>query len=653
MPSPSTMIAGRHPGARSIRFLATPDADRSGGDSDDATLVVLDTAWTPGAADAPGLIPLRELVGSVIERRDLFAEALTIVDDWADRADARALLEHDGITYWYRLRESLWHWVHERLLWSYVLDDLELAPDAQASVPVGEVALIDVLKARGVATEVIVPPPPPPPKPRRRTRLFEALPRPLRRVLRGLRAVARGGARRRVDPAERMQRLLAARLGTIRSLPPRRALVISMPGIYQTIGDTTTAGRDPNLASVVAGLEREGVEPIVIGWGMPRGAALERSQTESSGRLLPSYFVVDAWGRPEDVVAGAALVTRTFERLDGLAAPLAVGRTDVTEPLVRDVRAWCDHWLRSEVGELARAERVLADLRPQAIVMSHEGHRIPWLVAAARAGIPTFAVQHGILYPRHPGYADRRDPGVVRPTRTFVYGPFERAVLEGWGYRADEVEVAGSPRLELDEPPPDQHGRDVDRAAVRREIGVADQDRLLVVSTTHLGYLRRYYVVDMIARVLGGPLPGVHVVFKQHPGERDDGPYRHLIDGMASAAGYASPPVSVVRDIDLMRLLRAADLHLGQLSTVLTDAVVAGAANAIAEVAATPAILDYVGAGVAVPVRDPSDLRAVLADPQPPDEERREAFLAEHFRPGPAGRRIAQAVRQQLAQVGS
>ena len=51
-------------------------------------------------------------------------------------------------------------------------------------------------------------------------------------------------------------------------------------------------------------------------------------------------------------------------------------------------------------------------------------------MAAARAGVPVFALQHGVLYPTHPGYPDRRDPRLVLPSRTFVFGDYERRVLE-------------------------------------------------------------------------------------------------------------------------------------------------------------------------------------------------------------------------------
>jgi len=179
---------------------------------------------------------------------------------------------------------------------------------------------------------------------------------------------------------------------------------------------------------------------------------------------------------------------------------------------------------------------------------------------------------------------------------------------------------------------------------VRRELGLADGDRLLVVSTVNVEFARRSHLVHMLERTLGGPLPGVHVVFKQHPGERDEGPYRALLEGMAAAGGYDPPPISVVRDVDLYRILRAADAHLGLHSTVLTDAVAAGTPNLIAIVDGHADLLGYVAAGVARPVASVGDVLAALDHPVAADPVARQAFLDDHFRPGVASQRIVDAI---------
>ena len=167
---------------------------------------------------------------------------------------------------------------------------------------------------------------------------------------------------------------------------------------------------------------------------------------------------------------------------------------------------------------------------------------------------------------------------------------------------------------------------------------------MLVLSTANHVLAWRFHIADAMARTLDGPLPGVHLVIKLHPGERDEGPYRALIEGLARAGGYPPPPITIVHDIDLFRLLGAADAHLGFHSTVLTDAVAAGTTNLMAAGQATADLLGYVEAGVAQPVHDVAELRAALDDPHPPAPDARAAFLGRHFRAGDASERIAAGI---------
>ena len=66
---------------------------------------------------------------------------------------------------------------------------------------------------------------------------------------------------------------------------------------------------------------------------------------------------------------------------------------------------------------------------------------------------------------------------------------------------------------------------------------------------------------------------------KLHPGETDEGPYRAVVDGSRRRPRVRAAADDVVQPVDLYRLLRAADAHIGIQSTVLTEAVAAGHAE--------------------------------------------------------------------------
>jgi hypothetical protein len=478
---------------------------------------------------------------------------------------------------------------------------------------------------------------------------------PLRTALRGV--VRRLRPRREsAATAERRRRntLLDERVATLKGLPAPRIVVLTLPGSYQRIGGTGGMSRDPNLGSVIPKLHEAGLEPIIVGIGMSRKREEDWSAIESDDRLLPGYLLGSRWGRPEDDDRAAAVTRAVIGGVDAMPpVALELDGLDIRSAFVAALRSSLERLIDAEVHQLARVERLIEELAPAALLMSQEGHRTPWLMAAARAGVPTFALQHGILYSTHPGYPDRRDPRLIVPSRTFVFGEYERRVLEAGAYDRGEVIVSGSPRLDLDARADDVAGGRKDpegeRAAVRAELGVADGDRMLIVSTVWTPFIRRSHLAHMIEACLGGPLSNVHIVFKQHPGERDEGPYRDLLNGLARAGGYPPPPISVVRDIDLYRLLRAADAHLGLNSTVLTDAVMAGTDNLIARVEASGDLLGYVAAGVARPVTRVADLRAALDHPQPAHPAARRTFIEDHFRPGEASDRIVGEIRDEVA----
>jgi hypothetical protein len=451
--------------------------------------------------------------------------------------------------------------------------------------------------------------------------------------------------RRRLRELERRATLLDRRVTRLASTRAGRVMVLSHMGISQRIGvPGVDRPVDPNLGGVIDRLRATGEDPTVIGLGLDHRVDADWPAIEADDDLIPQTIVQSRWGAPDPPDPAPEEMVRSLDAT--LAVALDVDGIDLGPALLAELRSFVRSGLPVTRRQIPRVGRLLDELRPGAILLTHEGIRTPWLVAAGRLGVPTFAVQHGVIYPTHPGYAHARHPGLVLPTRTFVFGDYERDVLlDHGGYRDDEVAVSGSPRVDLDSPTGEAPAStERERVAVRRELGVGDGDRMLVISTVNLPFIRRFHVVQMLARLFDGPLPGVHLVFKKHPGELDDGPYEILLAGLARAGGYAPHRLTVVREIDLYRLLRAADAHLGLRSTVLTDAVVVGVPNLIAAVQAHGDMLGYVQAGVARPVRDVDELRAALTDPQPQAEAARTAFLERHFRSGDASARIAAAI---------
>ncbi len=604
----------------------------------------------PGERD--DVLPARRAVGPIIERIDLFELALDRLDAWADASGMAERLTVAGVSYWFQARESLWRWIHERLLWASVIDRIATGRTlTELVVPADDLALADVgrcLAASGRTGLTF--------GPSAGSADLEGGVGPSQALVAGRsgtlsRLFGAPSRRRRRAASDGRSDVLDRRIAAMAGRPTRKVLVLSHAGIRQVV-DTSAGPKlaDPNLGAIIQRLPEHDLEPIVIGLGLDHRLDADWPTIEADESLLPFSLLQTRWRGDEDPAADVQAIVAGLEA--ALDTPLALFGIDLGPLLVAEIRTFATRGVDVSLRQAARVGRLLGEIRPRAVLLSHEGIRLAWLVAAARQGVATFAVQHGVIYPTHPGYRHGRSASLVLPTRTFVFGDYEAGVLIDFGgYRPDEVMVGGSPRLDLAGPDlrdlePDP-GRPA-RTELRRSLGVRDADRMLVVSTTFSRFIRDSHFAHMLERTLGGPLPGVHVVFKQHPGEQDDGPYAALLTSLARAGAYQPPAMSVVRDIDLLGLLRAADAHLGSLSTVLTDAVVAGTTNLIASVEAHGDLLGYVPARVAIPVVDVDEVRSALERAEPPAPADRQAFLADHFRPGDAGSRIASAIAAYL-----
>ena len=596
--------------------------------------VVTDESWTaPAGSD---VLALRDLIVRAPVGRDLLAESMNRLDAWAEGTGVIEASTVDGLSAWYHRRLHLWRWLHERLAWLAILD--LLLADASVDtivVPADDTALAQMARLATVSRELEIRIEPATtanrastgPVPERRPDTDR---RPIARLRRLPTRVHSAIRRARID--RRLARLAAE---------PRRLLVLVSPGDRQLI--STPDGprhRNPFLDPVIDALAGSALDPIVLELGATTdGDDWTRLSAPAAARTLPGELLATRFSRPGDIDARAR-VEAAAARVKAISAPLLVGRVDLG-PSVKDE-------LIERLRDLPRMRRLLQRLHPAGILLVNEYGRPEWLVAADAEGIPSTAIQHGIIHRYHVGYLyPERPPQLLLPDATYVFGGYEARLLTGTSvYLPDEVVVAGSPRLDLvADTEPGAVGRPATREAVRRELGVADGNRLVVVSTTAAAVLTRFGVIPALGRLFDHPLPGVHLVIKLHPAETDGTRYERLIEGIAAARGRPAPPFTVVKAIDLYRLLAAADAHLGSYSTVLTEATVLGTPNLLAAADAGGDLLDYVAAGVARPVSDGADLLLALdeaGDPEGSDAATaRAAFVLEHFRPGPAAPRIA------------
>jgi hypothetical protein len=642
------------------RLILTNGADGLPPETAGVVHLVLDATWTPGPDRRSDTLALRELVAPILDRADLFELTFQRLDEWAETIGLPDRMLADGVSWWYRRRLGLWLWLVERVHWCAILDDLveRIGVPLELDIGSSEESLAEVAAAYAAARGIRLVAP---------TSHAAADPTSLERspsVGRGiLQAVADGvrrlrgrrSRRRRAKELGRRDAILADRIATLREMGRQRVLVLTNPAVHQSVaGAGGTRRIDSFLGTVVDRLRSRPLRPVVLALRTDRRDDAVWPTIAADPSMLPDGLLATCWADPLDDEHANAAARGVEQALAGAPArPLDFFGVDFAPRIMAELRGYAMRGLPGRIRVMLRATRMILDLDISALVLINEYGLTEWVAAAHRASVPAVAVQHGIIIPEHVGYRHRRHPGLVLPTRTLVFGPYEaRVLLKYGGYLAAEVGVSGAPRLDVDgQEEPSDHGAaagspTVERDAIRRRLGVRPGDRMIVLSTTHETVHRRFYWPHVVARLLDGPLPGVHLVFKLHPAEQDDGSYRALVEGLARAGGFSPAPVSIVRDIDLLALLRAADAHLGLYSTVLTDAVTTGTPNLIAATQARRDLLGYVAAGVARPVRDTDELRAALSDLTPPTAAARQAFLDDHFRAGDATGTVTAAIEE-------
>jgi len=627
-------------GGRRLVFLnRTIDAPVA----DEATdYAILDSAWTPREGSPPDLLPIRDALWSAIGVRNLHDETLAALDDWADRAGLVERFRFDGVSWWYHVRGFIRLDVYEMLLWRIVLD--ELAPPGRyerVEVPADRPNLLAALQAPpvdGVAPaaeaapgvdagadqpEITVR------APRTAARRFGGgkPSKAWRRRPWYRRAIRRGArlARRLLDIRARLQqRAVQARLRRLVESRPDVLAIVRSESFHVVRGPDGEERFDPIVTPVLRRLAESGSKAAIVVIGPLEDLAPGEELREEGP--LPYGALASLLLDPAD---GSEARAELASRISGLeSVPLRVQGVDLA-PAVAGILAGLDGWIARQVRERLVAERLLRALRPRVLVTGWEAARTSWLAAARARGVRTVAIQHGVIYRNNPDYYRPIRPGLIRPDLTCTFGEFERRLLVAdCGYPAAAVVATGSPRMSIASPSLLSKSA---RARIRRTLGVADGDRLLVISGARHAVGEELQSTPILAGLLDGPLPGVHIVVKLHPEEASGDHYLELIEGLSAAGGWTAPPVTVVRDIDLFDLLRASDAHLGIYSTVLTDAVLAGTPNMVSVRQAWSDLLGYVAAGVAHPVASVDDVRAFLANPIRPSRQARTAFLLEHY----------------------
>jgi hypothetical protein len=258
---------------------------------------------------------------------------------------------------------------------------------------------------------------------------------------------------------------------------------------------------------------------------------------------------------------------------------------------------------------------VLYALRPGVLVLYAEssGWGRAALAAARAAGVPSLAIQHGILYQRYYSYIHAPDElGCPLPDRTAVFGEAARRLLVSLGrYRPESLVVTGSPKFDELVRSATPRGRE----ALRSSLGVAHGQRLVLVASRFRGIRQTHQSIGSafpaLVRAVEG-LEGVACLVKPHPAEPADA-YEAVIRQLGARRVRVLSPSA-----DFLELILAADALVTVESLSAVEALVLDRPVLVLNMPTN--IRDLVEQGVALGVgvgEDPGPaLRDLVFDPE-------------------------------------
>jgi UDP-N-acetylglucosamine 2-epimerase len=334
---------------------------------------------------------------------------------------------------------------------------------------------------------------------------------------------------------------------------------------------------------------------------------------------------------------------------------------NLLEALETTIRELFVFRLAKGAANVMMAEEMIKKEKLQLVIVQDEYSE--WqrclVVAARRMGVPTLAIQHGVIGPAHFGYyhpkektCDKREAFPI-PTLTAVYGEYARKMLEQTcNYPAGSVVPVGNHRF--DYIPSYLSGTSTKtRDAICKEFGLDPLKRTVLVATGALQSKYGYPDHDrmLLDAVYSARLsrPELQLVVKLHP--KEDGALQRE---MAAERGMTD--VVIVKE-RLVELLWMCDLLVTMHSTVAMEAIAMGKPMVTVNLTGEKDLYPYAESGAAIGVYRQEDLLpavyAALEDRKTRRrlDEGRRRFVRDHLHAvdGRASERIAEVATRLMA----
>jgi len=259
--------------------------------------------------------------------------------------------------------------------------------------------------------------------------------------------------------------------------------------------------------------------------------------------------------------------------------------------------------------DLIIAKKILSQVKPKVLFLTCEYSPLNRALAymARTEGIPTIALQHGIITPVHPDYIfDDNNMKLVLPNITLVYGRYHYNLLtKNSVYEPKQVIVTGNPRYDVL-----YHADKIySREEFLKKYNIRPDSKIILWITQCHDLSEEENIKNFVA-VFGTMqnLKDKILIIKQHPGEEE----KHTKMIEANLKKYKIDVVITPKSSDTYEQLYVCDLMMTKNSTVAMEAVALNKPVIVLNLSGERDVVDYVEQGVALGVYREEDLRTAI-----------------------------------------
>ncbi|MGD0644433.1 MAG: glycosyltransferase [Candidatus Bathyarchaeia archaeon] len=256
------------------------------------------------------------------------------------------------------------------------------------------------------------------------------------------------------------------------------------------------------------------------------------------------------------------------------------------------------------------AEKLIENEKPDLIVIVNEyGIWEKSLIVAAKIkGIPTLAIQHGIIHPYHPGYlhsikefsGKRLLRNISLPDKIAVYGEYTKNLLINvCNYPADTIVITGQPRYDI----LSKSEKLFSKKNFMTKYGLDESKKVALLITQEASMSFDFLIA--VVRALKN-FPEVQTVIKPHPCDIHFGWHYKILEKEGYCAIVLDPKAYTFES------LYASDVVLTVNSTTAIEAMILDKPVVIVNLTGQPDAMPYVKSGAAIGVNREQDVHNAI-----------------------------------------